>query len=471
MAPCSGCAASHAAELVQSDYADTFALLEQDPDAWARYQQARDDRLRTTGKSELELLHGVVDEVIDEFAMVFLDHDRQRAAHLHSVFIESEAAEATCRTFADGSGLIRVNAGLAALCEHMNTLNSAWLRSASRFLPIAVWRRKRAAERNDDRAPVDELLAAGTAALRYHLLHRRFWGNAAKVTPVDGYSLTKTTQFGVSAFKFIVAHEASHFLLAHDSETVMRAGDLAEARAVEYQADAYAFELMSRSIGDRRYGQGAALVAAQLALLIIAVNDESLYLRSPRSHPGFERRSEQLRALAGLTPAQASPGAVNPMLGGIAGMTALAADFSQPLPPSYWDALMRSSRFDTSRHRPQYFNMIRTFDSYASFSWDETYAELDRFMRAGAPDFRPGLSYLLEGEVRAALDAWGVANCDLLLDPDRTLSYRAFVRALETASIWSGSTGDFQKPGTLRLAAAALCARHVENHYRKRAMG
>lgn len=466
MARCTGCMAADLVGVVESDYGETLDFVKRNDGAWNRYQEADEFIQTETGTSIIDVLKRSVDTVIEGVTVSLPASDRARHAHLHSVFMEMDSSLASCQIFSDGSGLVRVGTGLNTLCEHLNSLNSVWLRGANSKFDQALLQRKIEIDANAGRAIIDGTLAACVAALRYYLIHQRVWGLSAKVVPTEESSVPETASVGWYAFQFIVAHEVSHFRLNHASDATDQPVDIVASHEVEFAADIHAFELLMENIGHDDYAQQGALLAAQLALLVVAVSDAALYVRPPTSHPSFTQRSGRLRQRIQFgEPSQS--GAIMLAIAGVARVVEVAADFSTALPASHWESLVNSTDYDTSAHPAAYFRMIQAIDRYASFSWEQTIVEVRRLQSIGLPNFEPGLRCVADGDLDEALRRWRVKKSERILNNNKMLAYHTLVDALASCGLYDDAHEISNDRDTVRILLAALCACRIEQGYRE----
>jgi hypothetical protein len=382
--------------------------------------------------------------------------------------INDHDVTATFRPFEDGSGVVAISDGLSSLIHYLIRL-WAWSLSPGQRSHISLWAMFRQSRRIDSGAQ-DDLVAIGATLLRYHFIHHRTWGQAAKLEIfLEEKSEELIALINVRALHFILAHEVAHFMLGHQPRSLVAAGALGPevdaSQANEKAADALAFEIMevlAREGGwptpqvDRAL-DSLTMIAIIIAMLALEAVEDALFLRTSHAHP---RPGERVRYLSqGVTEAGASIAALG--LGGLMETVRLASDLSARIPNEWWGLTYSNKRVSKATHKPEYLSAIANFDKFHSGTIADYKRHASRLIEDGLTELGLASANLDQGLFLESLESLGLSSEQALAqwNPDRPIT---FVSLRETIQ----SCRAFQEFGnsTSRLIASVVATRLFERH-------
>lgn len=368
---------------------------------------------------------------------------------------ESDVVAATSETFSDGSCLIRVSDGLLSLCRNFSDLNHLWLGRGKFARAINLWKHGTRAMRQLDPMSTSPAVVAGTAAVRYYILHQRTWGTSSIIgSPISRLDAAGES-FAQLALLFIVAHEVGHFLLRHPSRQPSAAGlDATAAHEWEYAADAFALECIASIASDDKHSEGVSLLAAYLALLAVSMAEKTLYLRPPESHPSFLSRWTNLAGSSSKAVEAATTFA------GVTRMVTDASNMNRRLEKGVWDSLAESP-LETDIHDLGYYTLVRGIDMALDHPATEYERLLGTFVEDGAADLREGLHQIMSGKLLEGLQKWEVKRAESLIDPKRPLTYHALLNSLVRSPVWQSATAEYRNTDARKRIVAILCINQI----------
>ncbi|WP_157225130.1 phage exclusion protein Lit family protein [Nocardia thailandica] len=386
------------------------------------------------------LFDSILQGMLDTLAEHLAPSDRVEANRTAVVTVNQPTVEAASVTKADGTHLIRVSDAQISLLGLLRDLTLLWAREQSRFRLLSLGRRMWAAHRGT-LAETSDMILAGAASIRYNILSQRIEGSSSQVGVPIRLSDSARVDDGVPALlalTFFVAHELGHIVLGH----TRRAHDATSAvrRDLEFEADAFGFDLVVRSLG----GPKAATLVAQSAVIglsAITIGADSLFIRSPETHPSTADRVARIAARSGVDAT-----ALAALGHGTSAMVRLGADMREPLDPRCWDMLFSSPAFDTTLNAPATYKLVRGYDTWLDADPSRTKGFLRTMQQdrdtpmdddLALVDFDAlirGVEYFESDGPRAALRCWGVRRFERLVDTKRSLSFHGLMTAVIDSS-------------------------------------
>ncbi|MEV6360547.1 hypothetical protein [Nocardia asteroides] len=408
------------------------------------------------GRQVLALLpegYSVTDMTEDHIRLIFDDivvPDSYRAAldeeavRIFTVAAESDAVSASSRTFPDGSHLISISDAANTLCVCLCQYLHAWRAKHADepwYTKITGVRSNRRMRQIDEEK---ELLKAGSAALRYYLIHQRTLGMSALMSPVKGGSNlfldSPELDLSTHAESFILAHELGHILLGHTKYEKAKLSTSVQ-HDMEFEADKFAVDCaIAAGLSDAQ-----TVRAAIVAISVIALTSEPLFVRMPELHPFSGDRFD--RVIFDRYPrVEKVPGTIARELqvAGIITMGREAARIGIPLPESYWRSMEESGDVDTSLRSKGYLTYIRGIDMSIDFDYrhvtklvisfrdgiDSVGGMAEKLAVRDESAILHALRQIGEGRGLEALETLRARKIERLVDPDTPLSWHSLIESL-----------------------------------------
>jgi hypothetical protein len=345
---------------------------------------------------------GLTDTATPLFAamtMIAGDKLQRQPDQLIVAGVPDDETLASMMVYPDGSGAVVVSDSLVSLIDYFASLS------------ICL------------EAQPAETPALATVAIRYHVLHRRLFGLAALlgVTMPAGHEQPRDALSSL-ALRFVLAHEAAHFCLAHDEHR----GD----PTIELEADALALETLSAAPSSEvDNGLATALVGMKLAFLATELTEVALFVRRPVTHPPAADRWET--ATRGLD--ENLREGVELYTRAITRAIQAAADPLFRLPETWWEQAFSSAVIDTDIHAPGYYESIRHFDRLGFDDPNDPAGLLEMFEQRFGIALTGAAVAAAERSPRAGLVWLGIPadQADLLCDEQRALAFYTLRQAIE----------------------------------------
>jgi hypothetical protein len=316
------------ADLLRSDRAATAEAMRNSPVSASRIAEI-DAGVSALGTTTENLVNDFIREmlgVVVSAAAGLPNAPTRRLAKAHIVIIDSDSPSASAEAF-ESSGLIRITDAMATMCSSIATSVHAAAADGPKGFPAA------------------------TAALRWRIHQRRAFGEAGQILRTPSFA--DADEIGVTPLLFILAHELGHIALGHPSGVELSDTDVTMRHEYEHEADFYGYLVMCELLA------GSPVAELQLAvgmgISAATIESDILFIRPPTTHPGVQERFGRLVKRLGQFGSDPRFAAFDQVLGH-------AASITRPLPEEWWDAVMKSRRWNTSVHEPHQYDLVRHLD-------------------------------------------------------------------------------------------------------------
>lgn len=315
-------------DLLRSDRSEVAEALRNHPASVSRIA-AIDAGVSALGTTTQNLVNEAMKEmlgVVVSAAASLPNAPTSRLAIAHVVVIDSDSPSASAEAF-DSSGLIRVTDAMVTMCSSIAISVHGAAVDGPKGFPAAI------------------------AALRWRIHQRRAFGGTGQILRTPSFA--DDDEIGAIPFLFILAHELGHIALGHPSAAELSDSDVGVRHEYEHEADFYGYLVMRKVLA----GSSPSELKLAIVMGISAATLESdiLFIRPPATHPGVQERFGRLAKRLGDTGSDARFAAFDQVLGH-------AASITQPLPDEWWEAMMKSPRWNTSVHQPHQYDVVRHFD-------------------------------------------------------------------------------------------------------------
>ncbi|WP_328614073.1 phage exclusion protein Lit family protein [Amycolatopsis sp. NBC_00355] len=285
------------------------------------------------------------------------------------------------------------------------------------------------------------------ALLRYDLLHRRMDDPG----PGLGFKLDERQEETASlinfyANKFVFAHEASHHILEHrlNNNTAEGTRSPEEEQRLESEADQLALDIMLAN--EAPTTQPVALWGALVAILAVDIGERGLLIRQGSTHPNPQTRIVDLMRRAAHLPSEL-------LLAGSVQLSQavdLATNFTAHFPHVGWDRIDADPEIRTDLLDWDHLEAVAQIDQMQSLGDPEHLQFFERLRDLGYVDLTEGVKAALNGQVRRALEEWGVSrwNVKHILDPNSALAYSSLHAAIVECSALTGMNDAGKMTGT-----------------------
>lgn len=414
----------------------------------------------TIGDPLAGVLRECTDSVTASMRMLGVSEDQLRTVCVGGTSQDDVAAQMS--PFSDGSGLVLVSDAIMSLihmyCRYAARVLSSLVSGSSYSQIPKMWKMVKSGDG-------DHHILAGL--LRYHHVHQRAFGLAAKMTLLldeDAWNIADL--LSMHAWRFVIAHEIAHHALGHSAKP--RAFSTSERLPVcsneqQLELDADLLGLRATTLCAEQY-DGAHThtltgIGALIAMLAVQSVEQALLVRTGCTHPPSEVRMRIL--LNNLSPRQRRT--VQIVTESLRQATVRASDFDSPYPADGWKRVMENAEVCTS-HSTEYLNMIVNLDRIQSISRDNLLAFFRRLDKDYTTNMLAGGELAVSGKPASALQSWRVPDdcISRLCDFERALSFRGLQDA-----IFSGVSQTYELGPTISrgysLSAAALVRNQLGN--------
>jgi len=379
-------------------------------------------------------------------AMAELGVPSERLATVHVGSALADDVSAQIQSFDDGSGLVLVSDAVLSLAnvycvyagQAMSRLGEGW--PVKRL--FHVFRAVAGGGMGEDPFFL-------TGLLRYYNVNQRVYGLAAKLGRSDDRADNDVVALiTVQATLFVLGHEIAHHALGHTSAVSAFSpgehlpacsGDARrelDADLLAYRAAVRVFETQAADQPELASGLGTqaatvnAAMGALVAILVLHVTERALFVRRGNTHPPAADRAARL--LGGIDGKVQQ--FVQLFLTKMLAATEAASDFSVAATPFDWARFYADLRVETPQPR-SYLDQIALFDRLQTTSRSELLAGLDQDHVDPSRVLLRGSRAALDGDVRGALEIWGVAEelREFICDERQPLTFHTVLKVIREA--------------------------------------
>ncbi|MEV0284757.1 hypothetical protein AB0H36_11635 [Kribbella sp. NPDC050820] len=374
---------------------------------------------------------------------------------------------AEMRRFPDGSGLILVSDSILTLTGLLSSfVGELFARVGSGPAVITAWRSLKMAVTKKLPVSTDPLVAL----LRYHNIHQRVGGTAAKLgLELDSDPAGIGMLVSLIATKFVIAHELAHHVLGH-SAPVSSFSALADLPAcspdqqLELDADKLALEILLNSTEKHLDGSdldlppALLLTAALVSIVTVHAAERAMFIRRGSTHP-----PAQVRAAALLSQFPPSDQQFSELwLHQVVAATDSAAAFNPAATSIDLNSIYSNPRIDSPLDR-SYLQAVHTYDKVQCTEASVLVGNFPELDELQGTRLSPGGELALAGRPAEALAAWGVsaATTTQILETNRSLSFHSLLNSVRSG-LKSQTDLDADTATMFALAAATAVAPHLE---------